>query len=74
MVGHRAMPPISNLTEGQDAVAALSTRLREEAVPAREDADLPLRGFTATNARTGEACDLGGLEGVHVMVLMRHRH
>ena len=43
-------------------------------MPAREDADLSVRGFTAIDARSGETYDLGGLQGVHVMVLMRHRH
>jgi hypothetical protein len=43
-------------------------------MPAREDLDLSLSGLAVTNAATGESCDLGDLRGVHVMVLMRHRH
>jgi hypothetical protein len=40
----------------------------------REDLDLSLSGLTATQAETGEPWALGNLRGVHVMVLLRHRH
>jgi hypothetical protein len=43
-------------------------------MPVREDLDLSLSGLAATNTATGDSCDLGSLRGVHVMVLMRHRH
>lgn len=34
---------------------------------------LPLAGIELVDP-TGGTVDLGGLDGVHVMVLMRHRH
>ncbi len=43
-------------------------------MPSRENVDVPLNGLTSTNAEEGTTCDLGNLAGVHVMVLMRHRH
>lgn len=43
-------------------------------MPAVEDLDLSLSGLAVIDAATGTSRDLGGLRGVHVMVLMRHRH
>jgi len=43
-------------------------------VPRAEQVHVPLAGLVLVDARTGDAVDLGGLAGVHVMVLMRHRH
>jgi len=35
---------------------------------------VPLDGLFVTDAGDGSARDLGRLDGVHVLVLMRHRH
>jgi len=43
-------------------------------VPRSEQVHVPLAGLVLVDARSGNAVDLGGLLGVHVMVLMRHRH
>lgn len=43
-------------------------------MPRRRDVQLPLAGVTTINARDESTFDLGQLQGVHVMVLMRHRH
>lgn len=43
-------------------------------VPSREDVDVSLRGLTVVDATGGTSRDVGDLRGVHVMVLMRHRH
>ncbi len=39
-----------------------------------EVVSVPLGGTAVEDAATREPVDLGGLAGVHVMVLMRHRH
>lgn len=38
-----------------------------------ETTDDPLGGIELTDARTGAAVDLGGLRGVQVLSLIRHR-
>ncbi len=43
-------------------------------MPDVENVALPLAGITLTDAATGNQLDLGHLDGVHVIVLMRHRH
>lgn len=43
-------------------------------MPRASHNDLPIHGLVVTDARDGSAHDLGGLVGVNVMVLMRHRH
>lgn len=43
-------------------------------MPRREQVIIPLAGIEVVDAATGTARDLGDLPGVHVMVLMRHRH
>ena len=43
-------------------------------MPRAEQVHVPLAGLVLVDARTGDTVDLGGLAGVHVMVLMRHRH
>jgi len=43
-------------------------------VPRAEQVHVPLAGLMLVDARTDDTVDLGGLAGVHVMVLMRHRH
>jgi hypothetical protein len=43
-------------------------------MPGRHDARVDLTGHTAVNAADGSSYDLGRLEGVHILVLMRHRH
>lgn len=35
---------------------------------------VPLHGRRVVDARSGDERDLGDLAGVHLMVLMRHRH
>lgn len=43
-------------------------------MPRRERVTIPLAGIEVVDAATDAARDLGDLPGVHVMVLMRHRH
>ncbi len=43
-------------------------------MPSVENVAFPLDGITLTDTATGNQLDLGHLEGVHVIVLMRHRH
>ncbi|WP_344257442.1 hypothetical protein [Terrabacter carboxydivorans] len=43
-------------------------------MPRRHDTALSLAGTTVIDARSGRSLDLGALEGVHLLVLMRHRH
>lgn len=43
-------------------------------MPRHRSVDVPLAGLTVTDARERGTLDLGDLRGVHVMVLMRHRH
>lgn len=43
-------------------------------MPRVEQVRVPLAGVTLLDARSGDQVDLGGLTGVHVLVLMRHRH
>lgn len=38
-----------------------------------ETTDHPLDGIELTDVRTGAAIDLGGLRGVQVLTLIRHR-
>ncbi len=38
-----------------------------------ESTDDPLDGIVLTEVRTGAAVDLGGLRGVQVVTLIRHR-
>ena len=40
----------------------------------RNDTLVNLAGVTATDARAGSVVDFGTLDGVHVLVVMRHRH
>jgi hypothetical protein len=43
-------------------------------MPESEVVHIPLRGIHAVDASTREPVDLGGLRGVSILVLMRHRH
>ena len=43
-------------------------------MPEVQDVTIPLAGIRLTDTATGQPVDLGNLDGVHVMVLMRHRH
>ena len=43
-------------------------------MPLPERTRVSLEGLVVTNAHEGVPHDLGSLRGVHVMVLMRHRH
>ncbi len=43
-------------------------------MPAVENVSFPLVGIDLTDAGSGNQLDLGHLDGVHVIVLMRHRH
>jgi len=43
-------------------------------MPRIEKVSIPLAGLTVTDAQTGAQTDLGQLPGVHILVLMRHRH
>ncbi len=43
-------------------------------MPTRRDTSICLDGLTAIDARAGTSYDLGRLEGVHVLVVLRHRH
>lgn len=43
-------------------------------MPKRRDASIPLTGLLVTDAADGSTKDLGEMAGVHLMVLMRHRH
>ncbi len=43
-------------------------------MPSVENVAIPLDGITLTDTATGRQLHLGHLEGVHVIVLMRHRH
>lgn len=43
-------------------------------MPRRRDTALSLDGITVLDARSETAVDLGALTGVHVLVLLRHRH
>ena len=43
-------------------------------MPEVQDATIPLAGIRVTDTATGQPVDLANLDGVHVMVLMRHRH
>lgn len=38
------------------------------------DVEVSLQGLTVTNAHDGSSQDLGQLRGVHILILMRHRH
>lgn len=40
----------------------------------RRQVRVPLDGLSLTDARHGTSVDLGALRGVHVLILMRHRH
>jgi len=43
-------------------------------MPELERVSIPLRGVEVVDAATGDVVDLGGLDGVSILVLMRHRH
>ena len=43
-------------------------------MPRSRDTAVNLAGTTVIDARSGRSLDLGTLEGVHLLVLMRHRH
>lgn len=43
-------------------------------MPRTEHIAIPLAGITALDTRERTAVDLGSLGGVHVLVLLRHRH
>jgi len=43
-------------------------------MPELETGSTPLRGIEVVDAATGRPVDLGGLDGVSILVLMRHRH
>lgn len=43
-------------------------------MPRLTTAALDLAGLTLPDSRTGAAADLGGLAGVHVLTLIRHRY
>ncbi len=47
---------------------------RRDPMPRRHDTAVSLAGVTVTDAHSGASLDLGTLRGVHVLVLMRHRH
>lgn len=40
----------------------------------RRDITLSLDGITVLDAQSGNTVGLGTLQGVHVLVLLRHRH
>ena len=42
--------------------------------PIEDHTRIPLAGLTAVDANTGAERDLGALDGVTVLVLLRHRH
>jgi len=43
-------------------------------MPRSEQVMVPLAGTELVDAASGEPLDLGRLGGVHVLVLIRHRH
>lgn len=43
-------------------------------MPELETVSIPLHGIEVIDTSTGGAVDLGGLRGVSLLVLMRHRH
>jgi len=43
-------------------------------MPKRQDVAVRLEGLSAIDGRDGSRYDLGALDGVHVVVLIRHRH
>ncbi len=43
-------------------------------MPTRRETAVSLDGLTAINAHNGSPLDLGGLTGVHVLVVLRHWH
>ncbi len=43
-------------------------------MPRYQSVAIPLSGIVVTDVVGGAAVDLGDLTGVHVVVLMRHRH
>lgn len=43
-------------------------------MPRHDETSLPLGALSVINADDGSTYDLGRLHGIHVLVLMRHRH
>lgn len=43
-------------------------------MPRTEQVNIPLAGTALVDASSGEVRDVGRLGGVHVLVLIRHRH
>lgn len=67
---------------GSGSEVDLTGTVRASSLPYKEnlmtrtadDTRIPLAGCTAVDAETGAERDLGALDGVTVLVLLRHRH